>query len=200
MSSFPLGLGAVLFILLYLAFMLSLGYVARRKRRGESLSDFYLAGRNLGGLVLLFTLYATQYSGNTVLGYPGESYRLGFAWIMTVGFMMCIVVVYLIYAPRLCRLAKRHHFVTPGDYIDYRFQSPALTLIANLLLVVSVSNYLLAQLMAMGHVVSGLSGNLVPYWVGVLVLILVIIIYETLGGLRAVAWTDCIQGLMLLSL
>ena len=29
-------------------------------------------------------------------GYPGEAYRLGFAWLMSVGFMMAIVVFYLI--------------------------------------------------------------------------------------------------------
>ena len=82
--------------------------------------------------------------------------------------------------------------------MDYRFGSKPLSLLTNLLLVVSIANYLLAQLMAMGHVVAGISGNLIPYWIGVLVLVLVIIIYETLGGLRAVAWTDVVQGSMLL--
>ena len=52
--------------------------------------------------------------------------------------------------------------------------------------------------MAMGHVVAGIAGNLIPYWIGVLLLVLVIIVYETLGGLRAVAWTDVAQGSMLL--
>jgi SSS family solute:Na+ symporter/sodium/pantothenate symporter len=172
-SDLSLGLGAVLFL------------------------AFYLAGRGLGGFVLLLTLYATQYSGNALLGYPGEAYRLGFAWVMTIGFMMAIVVVYLLFAPRLHRLAKHRGYVTPGDWVDHRFGSPPLTLLTNLLLVVSIANYLLAQLMAMGHVVAGLSGNWIPYWAGVLGLMLVIVIYETLGGLRAVAWTDCIQGLML---
>jgi SSS family solute:Na+ symporter len=171
--------------------------VAPNPPQRDSLSDFYLAGRNLGGFVLFLTLYATQYSGNTVLGYPGEAYRLGYAWIMSVSFMMAIIVVYLFFAPRLHRLAKPHGFVTPGDWVDYRFRSTPLSVLTNLLLVVSVANYLLAQLMAMGHIVAGISGHLVPYWVGVLVLIGVIIVYETLGGLRAVAWTDCAQGLML---
>jgi Na+/proline symporter len=65
-------------------------------------------------------------------------------------------------------------------------------------LVIAVTNYLLAQLMAMGHVVAGLSDGTIPYWMGVVLLGLVIIIYETLGGLRAVAWTDCAQALLLL--
>ncbi len=197
MSSLPLGVGALAFVAIYLAFMIGLGVVAKKARKSESLSDFYLAGRNLGGVVLLLTLYATQYSGNTVLGYPGEAYRLGYAWIMSVSFMMAVIVVYLLFAPRLQRLAKRHAFVTPGDWVDYRFRSKPLSLLTNLLLVVSIANYLLAQLMAMGHIVAGISGDLVPYWAGVLVLIGVIVAYETLGGLRAVAWTDCVQGLLL---
>ncbi len=198
MTAVPLGAGALAFVLLYLAFMIVLGVLAKRARRENTLSDFYLAGRSLGAVVLLLTLYATQYSGNTIVGYPGEAYRLGYAWIMSVSFMMAIVVVYLLFAPQLQRLARREGFVTPGDFLDYRFGSKPLSLIANLLFVIAIANYLLAQLMAMGHVVSGISGNLVPYWVGVIILIVVIIIYETLGGLRAVAWTDCVQGLMLL--
>lgn len=197
MSEVPLGPGALTFIGLYLVSMLVIGYIAKRAQRDESLSDFYLAGRSLGTLVLLLTLYATQYSGNTVLGYPGEAYRLGFAWIMSVSFMMSIVVAYLLFAPALQRLARSHGFVTPGDFLDYRFGSPALSHLANAVLVVSVANYLLAQFMAMGHIVAGFSGNAIPYWVGVVVLVLVIVIYETMGGLRAVAWTDFIQGVLL---
>ena len=131
-------------------------------------------------------------------GYPGEAYRLGFAWLMSVGFMMAIVVFYLIFAPRLYQVSRRYRYITPGDYIKHRFDSPPLTLLSNLLFVAVMVNYLLAQLMEMGHVVAGLSANLMPYWMGVVILTLVIIIYETLGGMRAVAWTDCIQGLMLL--
>ena len=188
MTSLSLGFGAIVVISIYLGLMIGLGVLARpriSKRDGESLSEFYLAGRSLGPLVLLLTLYATQYSGNTVVGYPAEASRLGFAWIMSVSFMMAIIVVYLLYAPRLQRLARARGFVTPGDWVDYRFGSKPLSLLTNLLLVVSIANYLLAQLMAMGHVVAGISGNLIPYWIGVLVLVLVIIIYETLGGLRA---------------
>ncbi len=193
-----LGGGAVLAVGLYLTAILGVGYAARRRRTGESLADFYLAGRQLTGPVLLLTLYATQYSGNTLIGYPGEAVRLGFSWVMSVGFMMAIVVAYLLYAPRLHHLARRHRFVTPGDWLTHRFRSPALTLLANLLLTAAIANYLLAQLIAMGHVTAGLSGGAVPYWAGVVLLTLVVLIYETVGGMRAVAWTDLVQGVMLM--
>ena len=193
-----LGLAAGCAVCVYLLILISVGYLTHRHSHHADLDDFYLAGRNLGGFVLLLTLYATQYSGNTLLGYPGEAFQLGFAWVMSVGFMMAIIVVYLLFAPQLQRIAKQKHFITPGDWITYRFNSPSLTLVANVLLVAAISNYLLAQLMAMGHVTEGLSGGSIPYWVGVLLLTFVVIIYETVGGMRAVAWTDCVQGLMLL--
>jgi len=193
-----LGLAAGCAVCVYLLILISVGYLSHRHSHRADLDDFYLAGRNLGGFVLLLTLYATQYSGNTLLGYPGEAFQLGFAWVMSVGFMMAIIVVYLLFAPQLRRIAKQKHFITPGDWITYRFNSPSLTLIANVLLVAAISNYLLAQLMAMGHVTEGLSGGSIPYWAGVLLLTFVVIIYETVGGMRAVAWTDCVQGLMLL--
>ena len=193
-----LALGAGIAVGLYLVVLIGVGWVTRRAGARTGLDDFYLAGRSLGGFVLLLTLYATQYSGNTLLGYPGEAVRVGYAWVMSVGFMMAIIVAYLLFAPRLQVIARRHHFVTPGDWIAHRFNSPPLTLIANVLLILAISNYLLAQLMAMGHVTAGLSGGAVPYWAGVVLLTLVVIVYETVGGMRAVAWTDCIQGIMLL--
>ncbi|MDH4063092.1 MAG: sodium:solute symporter family protein [Acidobacteriota bacterium] len=198
MTGFPFGLPGLAAFGVFLSALLILGYRARGARRDESLSDFYLAGRTLGPVVLLATLYATQYSGNSLIGYPGETYRIGFAWIMSVGFMMAIVVMYLALAPRLFPLAARHGYITPGDWIDHRYRTPALTWTANVLWVVAISNYLLAQLMAMGHVTEGITGGAVPYWVGVVVFTLVIIVYESLGGMRAVVWTDALQGLLLI--
>ncbi len=181
----------------YLALLGFLGFRARAARASGSLADFYLAGRGLGGVVLLFTLYATQYSGNTLVGYPGEAYRVGFPWVMSVGFMLAIVVVYLVIAPRLRAASERHRFVTPADWLDHRFGDPRLTRVTNLLMAAAIANYLLAQLMAMGHVTAGLSDQAIPYAAGVLVLAAAILGYELLGGLRAVAWTDCMQGVLL---
>lgn len=197
MTDQPYGAGALLFLAAYLAMMIVLGYVARARRRDNSMSSFYLAGKDLGALVLFFTLYATQYSGNTLIGYPGEAYRLGYAWIMSIGFMMSIVVAYLLFAPPLYNASRQWRFVTPGDWITHRFGSSGLTLFAGVLFVVAISNYLLAQLLAVGHIVAGLSGGAIPFWAGVVVLGIIILFYETLGGMQAVAWTDCIQGLLL---
>ena len=70
----------------YLASLLCIAVLARRARRDSSAADHFLAGRELGAWVLFLTLYATAYSGNSLLGYPGEAYRRGFSWVMATGF------------------------------------------------------------------------------------------------------------------
>jgi Na+/proline symporter len=198
MSNSPFGLGSFAVIGVYLLVMIGLAVAARRVQGQRSLSEFYLANRSLGPVVLLLTLYATQYSGNSLLGLPGEAHRVGYFWVLSMGFMMSVVVTYLLFAPQLYHSARKHGFVTPGDWIDHRFGSPALSFLASLLYLLVLVNFLLAQLLAMGHVVATLSGQVLPFWAGVVGLGLVIVLYETIGGMRGVAWTDCAQALLIL--
>jgi len=196
----PFNLAAWAFIWIYLLSLIAIGWLGYRARRGNTLNDFYLAGSGFGLVILFLTLYATQYSGNTLFGYTGMTYRIGYAWIMSVHFMTAIVVCYLIFAPRLYALAKARGYITPTDYLQDRFESGFLSLLVTVILIAVLGNYLLAQLMAMGRAVQGLSEiqPVIAYRYGVISLALIIVIYGTLGGMRAVAWTDAIQGLMLL--
>jgi SSS family transporter len=196
----PFTLAELVFIGLYLASLVVVGLVGYRARRENSLRDFYLGGSGIGFVVLLLTLYSTQYSGNTLFGFTGNTYRVGFAWTVSIHFMTSIVVFYLMLAPKLFGLAKQHGFITPTDFIDHRFRSSALSCLASVLMIFSIANFLLAQLMAMGNAIEGLT-TIDPeraFAGGVIILALVIVVYETLGGFRAVAWTDVIQGSVLL--
>ena len=192
------GWDALVTIVLYLFSMIFIGWLARRKRRNNNLTDFYLAGRSLGVVALFLSLYATQYSGNTLFGYTGTAYRIGFGWTVSLLFMFSVIVGYLLFAPRLIILARSYNFITPGDYIAYRFRSPSLTLVTTLLMIYVLANYTLAQLKAMGAAVQGITQGSVPAAYGIVMLAIIMVIYETLGGMRSVAWTDVIQGIMLL--
>lgn len=195
----PFGAGAWWFILAYLLSMIIIGWIGYKARRANTLKDFYLGGQGFGLLVLLFTLYATQHSGNTLFGYTGKTYRIGYAWIMCLHFMTAIIACYLLFAPRLYWRAKRFAYITPIDYLDDRFGSRALNILAVIIMIVVVSNYLLAQLMAMGRAMQGLSqvNPQQAYIFGVILLTLIMLIYGT-RGVRAVAWTDMIQGVVLM--
>ena len=190
-----LATGVAVAGVLYFLALVALAIASRRRGSLADLGDFYLAGRSLGIFVTVATIFATRYTGVTFLSIPGEVARIGLVGgVWNVGVTMVLFIPFLLCGPILLHLAHRHSFVTPGDWITYRFGSPTLKLLANVVIVVATANYLLAQLMTMGHVAEGLSGGAVPYWSGVVVLTLLVIAYETVGGMRAVAWTDCLQG------
>ena len=195
----PFGFGAWLFFGCYLASLLLLGFLGRKARKEDSMQDFYLAGRGFSFAVLFLTLYATQYSGNTVFGVAGATYRLGFSWLISVHYMMAIIVFYQTFAFKLHTIASNRNFVTPVDFIWDRFQSRGLATLASIVMIVALSNYLLAQLMTMGRAMQGLAGPAgdVAYNYGVVSLATIMVIYGTLGGIRAIAWTDVIQGTVL---
>jgi Na+/proline symporter len=196
-----LDLLGVVGLAVYLALLAGIAEAARRARRDRSPSDHFLAGRELGVFVLFLTLYATAYSGNSLLGYPGEAYRRGFSWIMSTGFMMSIIVAFHLLVPRLRPVAVAHRFVTPGDWVRHRFGSEpsgrALVLAVALLMTAALANFLFAQLKAMGVLAEQVTGGIVSYEVGVVVLAAAVLAYETIGGMRAVAWTDAAQSLLM---
>jgi Na+/proline symporter len=197
-----LGTLGMLALAFYLIAVVVVAEFARRARRDLTPADHFLAARGLGTLVLFLTLYATAYSGNSMLGFPGEAYRRGYSWVMATGFMMAVVVTFHLLAPRLRPIAIAHGFVTPGDWVRHRFGSEGagrrLGIAVATLMTVALANYLLAQLTAMGLVTARITEGAIPYWAGVVGLAGIILFYETLGGMRAVAWTDAVQGLLML--
>jgi len=196
-----LGALGVVGLGIYLALLVVIAVTARLARRDASAGDHFLASRELGVFVLFLTLYATAYSGNSLLGYPGEAYRRGFSWVMSVGFMMSIMVCFHLLAPKLRPVAIARGFVTPGDWVRHRFESERgegpLRLGVAVLMMIALANFLFAQLKAMGVLTAQVTGGLISYEAGVIVLAAMILFYETIGGMRAVAWTDAVQGILM---
>jgi Na+/proline symporter len=190
-------------LIVYLAGLVVVAELARRARGDRTPADHFLANRELGVWVLFLTLYATGYSGNSLLGYPGEAYRSGFSWIMATGFMLSIVVAFQALVPKLRPVAVARGFVTPGDWIRHRFAGePGVRALAAghaVLMALALGNFLFAQLKAMGEMGEQVTGGALPYAWGVLLLAATVLFYETIGGMRAVAWTDTAQGLLMMA-
>ncbi|WP_269539895.1 sodium:solute symporter family protein [Cerasicoccus fimbriatus] len=193
-----LGPGGIAVIAVYLGIMIAIGVAGRFARKENSLGDFFLGGRSLGFVVLLLTLYATQYSGNTLIGFAGAAYRNGFAYLVSLPFMMAGIGFYLLYAPKLQKLSREHDFITLGDYIQRRYQHRWLTTAIAISGIVALGNFMITNLKAMGQMTAVVAGDYLSPAQGIVILAIIILIYETLGGLRSVAWTDVLQGILLL--
>ncbi|MFK0571956.1 sodium:solute symporter [Endozoicomonas sp.] len=191
---------SLLNIAVYLLILIPICIKARRSSLQRNATDHYLANRSLGFMVLFLTIYATTFSGN-ILGVSGQAYRTGFTWVMFAGLVAAITTSFHLVVPKLRPLSVKHHFITPGDWIRYRFGSDAhaLRVLVATVLILSLGNFLFAQLKAAGEIIVVMTRETIPYELGVLGFAFVILTYDILGGLRAVAWTDMIQGLIMLA-
>ncbi len=188
-----------LFVLVgYLAAVIAIGVAGRRARR-PGVEDFFLAGRSLGPLVLVATMAATNFSGFTVVGFSGAGYRLGFAFypVMAFGTGFMALTFGLIGLP-VYRLGKRYGLITPPELLTARHRSRPLTILFAAAMAVFTLPYLAIQPMAAGYALQGLLG--IPYAAGAGLVTALVLAYVLVGGLRSVAWTDVLQGFMMLAL
>jgi Na+/proline symporter len=198
-DAYVLGARSIIVLATYMAAMILIGWIAKRRTRGESTVDYFLGGKVTGALVLFFTMQATQLSGNSFFGFTGIAYRTGLMWVVSICMISLIVVVQLSYVPRLYVLSKLNAYITPADYYADRYQSNALRLLVAGITIVAMLPYLIIQAEASGHAFAGLTSGQIPYWAGVVFVCAVMLIYILLGGWRGVVWTDAVQGILLTS-
>ena len=85
-----------------------------------------------------------------------------------------------------------------GDYLTDRYDYRPLAVAGVITGIIGLCNYILTNLLALGKLVEWLSGGQIGFATGVIVLAIIMVIYEYLGGMRSVAWTDMLQGIILL--
>lgn len=186
---------------LYLLFLLGVAIVSAvaNKDKESSVESHYLAGRSFGPVVLFFTLFATLFSGYTVVGVPSEAFVAGFLSFRWIILVLVTGVSNLILLPRTRKLGIVRNYTSGGEFLKDRYRDKVLhRLGASLFLIVPTWLYLSAQFFAMGSTISVLTGGALSPIAGAACLAVLILLYEMFGGMRAVAWTDCMQGIMLI--
>jgi len=184
----------------YLLILAALAWWSRTETR--SMSGYFIAGKKLPPWVVAFSTNATGESGWLLLGLTGMGYAVGAqAFWVVAGEVLGIALAWTLMARRLKRLADRTEAITVPDVLAARFNDPRhlLRIISVLIILVMVGAYVAAQMVATGKAFAGFTQF--NYAQGVLIGATVIIAYTLVGGYKAVAWTDLVQGsLMLLGL
>lgn len=169
-------------------------------RSGRDPVSYFLASRGLGTLVLVFTLLATLMSAFTFLGVPADAYTHGLGIFLGVGVTDAFLsALFLAFGYRLWRAGKRFDFVTPSEFFSHRFQSPFLGLLYALCALGFTAPYISIQIIGGGRALEVLTGGAVAYLPAAVIMALIITLYVLVGGMRAVAWTDTLQGLIMLA-
>jgi SSS family solute:Na+ symporter len=185
-------------VIAYFLFVLALGLLAKSRLK-DSPTQYFLAGRSLGSFILLGTMAATNFSAFTVFGASGAGYRDGLSFfpIMAFGTGFMALTFWLV-GKRIWHTGRKHDLVTPAELVQRIYKHEGLAALFALVMVVFTVPYLALQPLAGGKVLGQLFD--IPQWVGAVVVTLIIVAYTLRGGLKAVAWTDVFQGLLMLAL
>ena len=180
-------------IFLYLLATVVIGAVANR-RLTVNLEDFLLYGRQAGFIVLYLTVVATFHSAFAFLGSGGFFYTHGIGfWVAGAWTVLVGVITYTI-GTRIWALGKRFGYITPADMLADFYESEAVRVVTAVVSVVFTILYIQVQAQGLGYIISVASGDRISFELGTLILIVVAAAYLIAGGLRAVYWTDVIQG------
>jgi SSS family solute:Na+ symporter len=181
-------------LLVYAAVLVGAGLWVSRRVRGSG--DFFVAGRALPGAMVFVTLLAANIGAGSTVGATGLGYRHGLAaWWWSGSAAIGCLVLGLVVAPRMHRLAREHGFFTVGDFLQWRFDRSIRVLIAAILWVGTVA-LLSGQLIAMAWAFEVIAG--LPRVWGALLSGLILTAYFSGGGLVASAWVNLLQLVTLL--
>jgi len=187
---------ALAVLVAYFVATLAIGYVAFRRTENTP-TDYFLANRSFGTAVLMFTVLATIFSAFLFFGVGAMTYATGtgVATVFLLGTGAQVFVMYMVGSP-FRRVAKKKSQVSPTEYLEGRFESHVPSVLYTLFAVLFVVPFIASQILAGGIALDILVG--IPRDVAIVVLTAIMAAYIVLGGLRAAAWTDVLQGMVLL--
>ncbi len=186
----------IIFVL-YLILLIAIGIWTFKFNKTQE--DYFLAGRKLGPWVVAFSERASGESAWLLLALPGAAITIGLSesWAV-IGIICGIIGSWYLIAEKLREQTEKYNALTIPEYLHRRYNdsSNIIRLFSALIIAFFFLFYVSAQFHASGKVLNSLF-NLNPL-IGISVGALVIIVYTIMGGFLAVAWTDLIQGILMI--
>lgn len=191
-----------LVIAIYFGGLLGLAWwiILRQKKTAD---DYFLAGRDLGWFVVGASIFASNIGSEHLVGLAGSGATSGVAMAHYELHAWCLLVLGWVLVP----FYMRSRVFTMPEFLERRF-SPTARWVLSL---ISLVAYVLTK-MAVGIFAGGVVfGTLLPemqitigsmtfdsFWVGSVLVVVLTGLYTVLGGMRAVAYTEALQTIILI--
>lgn len=180
-------------IVCYLIGMIALSAWLGRRTRDER--DYYVAGHDMPWYAPGLSTMATQCSTNSLLGAPAFVVLNGLLWLQY-ELAVPLAMIFLMWV--MLPLFRRLRMISVYEYVEWRF-GPATRAVLSIV-------FQFTRAFSTGITVYGIALVLevtvgLAFWQAIVILAIVTIIYDILGGIRAVVWSDVIQmGVLLLGI
>jgi SSS family solute:Na+ symporter len=191
-------------LMIVLYFGLLLGVVTWVVRRGkDTADDYFLAGRNLGWWVIGASIFASNIGSEHIVGLAGSGAKDGVAMAHYELHAWCLLVLAWVFVP----FYARSLVFTMPEFLERRFSTKSRYVLSIVSLITFVVSKIAVGIFAGGVVF----GTLLPevhlhlgsfvidsFWIGSVMVIVLTGLYTTLGGMRAVAYNDAVQVVVLI--
>lgn len=186
----------IIFVI-YLIFLIFVGIWTFKLNKTQE--DYLLAGRKLGPWVTAFSERASGESAWLILALPGAAIAVGLGEVWTViGITIGIIAAWFLIAEKLREETEKYNALTIPEYLHRRFEdnSNIIRLFSALIISFFFAIYVSAQFHASGKVLKTLFE--IDTITGISIGAAVIVSYTLMGGFFAVAWTDLLQGILMI--
>jgi solute:Na+ symporter, SSS family len=174
-------------------------------RRGkDTAADYFLAGRNLGWWVIGASIFASNIGSEHIVGLAGSGAKDGVAMAHYELHAWCLLVLAWVFVP----FYARSLVFTMPEFLERRFSPASRYVLSVVSLITFIVSKIAVGIFAGGVVFStllpnvelNLGGHVIDsFWIGSILVIVLTGLYTTLGGMRAVAYNDAVQTVVLIA-
>ncbi len=187
---------------LYFALIMGVAWWVIRKRK-DTAADYFLAGRNLGWWIIGASIFASNIGSEHIVGLAGTGATDGVAMAHYELHAWCLLVLAWVFVP----FYARSLVFTMPEFLERRFSSHSRYVLSVVSLVTFVVSKIAVGIFAGGVVFATLLPELHlrlggvqvnSFWIGSVLVIVLTGLYTALGGMRAVAYNDAVQVIVLI--
>jgi SSS family solute:Na+ symporter len=187
----------------YFTLLLGVAWWVVRKSK-DTAADYFLAGRNLGWWVIGASIFASNIGSEHVVGLAGSGAKDGVAMAHYELHAWCLLVLAWVFVP----FYARSMVFTMPEFLEKRFSTASRYVLSIVSLITFVVSKIAVGIFAGGVVFStllpevqlNLGGHVIDsFWIGSILVIVLTGLYTVLGGMRAVAYNDAVQTLVLIT-
>ncbi|KAL9971857.1 hypothetical protein ACROYT_G018069 [Oculina patagonica] len=183
------------FIVFSLTLLASMGIGIFYSRSGgaqQNNNEYLMAGRSMASIPVAISVLASFVSSIAILGTPGEIYTYGFQyWLQSFTNFISVPIMALVFLPVYYNLRLTSSY----EYLERRF-SFSVRMLGSVVFVIQTVLYTAIVLYGPSLTLESVTGF--PLWLSTIVTGLVCTFYTTVGGMKAVIWTDVFQGIVML--
>lgn len=183
---------------LYLLLLIYATFEARR--RTSTADEYVLAGSNVGVFLGFLTFGATLFSTFTLMGMPDffRTHGVG-AWIFLGVSDAVVAFVVLWYASHLRRRVARTEFKGIAGFLSNSYRSNWAGILYFVGIFVFLTPHVAVQILGISIFLNAIFPDVLPEWGWATLIVVVMLIYSEIGGLKAIIYSDALQGVLLLT-